>query len=92
MTKKKKKRRNRIRELRKFKRAQNLVAADERDPFGPPLALCEVYCIHCGEKYWSDQIKWDPAEQLWVCRHWPECGGAGFGIDIHDVSQQEEAL
>lgn len=85
---KKKKRSNRTREFLRFKRNRETAVPDHNDPYGPPQSICEVFCIHCGQRYWSDQIKWDPAEQLWVCRDWPNCSGAGFGVDIIEVTDE----
>jgi len=85
---KKKKRNNKVGEFRRFKRNRNSVGPGHNDPYGPPQIVCEVFCIHCGKRYYSDQIKWDPVAKLWVCRDWPRCGGAGFGINIIEITDE----
>jgi hypothetical protein len=55
------------------------------DPFRPPAEPCEVFCIHCGNTYMSDQIVWRQdadGKGFWCCPV-AGCDGAGFGFDIH---------
>jgi hypothetical protein len=57
------------------------------DPMGPPATPVEVECIHCGEIYMSDQIRWQPDPNgpgggWWVCPI-EGCDGAGFCFDIY---------
>ncbi|QDU56746.1 hypothetical protein Pan181_29560 [Aeoliella mucimassa] len=61
-------------------------APDYRDPYRPPKRACEVFCIRCGECYPSTQMKWDSNYTLWVCKNWPSCVGAGFGVDVHETT------
>ena len=63
----------------------SFMNADYDDPFQPPVGSRQVKCLVCGEKYQSSEIKWDCEAQLWVCRNWPKCSGAGYGISIDDV-------
>lgn len=65
----------------------NLPKVALEDPFGPPENACEVRCLHCGQKYSSSRIVWNPdrgPDGLWSCPV-PECDGAGFGFDIHPI-------
>ena len=85
-----KKRSKRSREIRKFRRsARPATARDPKDQFGPSATLCRVYCLHCDAIYWSDQIKWDSRAQLWVCMHWPLCSGAGFGVNLREITEED---
>lgn len=58
-----------------------------RDPFAPPAVPVEVECLHCGQRYMSDKIRFvpresgKPGEGDWVCPT-PGCGAPGFGFDI----------
>ena len=57
----------------------------ENDIFRPPSENCEVFCLHCRQKYDSYKIHWVPkegGEGFWCCPT-PGCGGMGFGFDIH---------
>jgi hypothetical protein len=56
---------------------------DFNDPFQPPSSAREVHCLHCGIRYTSAFIRWDPVRTLWAC---PviDCTGAGYGFDIFD--------
>jgi hypothetical protein len=57
------------------------------DCFAPPEESIEVSCLHCGQVYQSDMIRW--ADEVidgrkmgfWRCPT-PDCDGAGFGFDI----------
>lgn len=55
------------------------------DCFAPPCDPVMVCCIHCGETYWSSEIRWQKDEGddmgFWRCPV-PECDGAGFRFDI----------
>jgi len=54
------------------------------DPFGPPAEPRLVECLHCGQCYLSDYIRWDEYRGLWRCPV-PDCDGCGYGFDILDV-------
>lgn len=59
---------------------------------GPPKEAVEEQCIHCGNIYMSDQIKWkpDPAGPdggWWVCPI-EGCDGAGFCFDIYPTDPE----
>lgn len=58
---------------------------DYNDPFQPPQRERLVRCLHCDELYSSSEIQWSPTADLWVCKNYPHCDGAGFGFDIHDA-------
>ena len=45
------------------------------------------FCLHCLERYDSSEMKWDEDCEIWVCKNYEQCGGAGFGMDIHDATQ-----
>ena len=63
---------------------------------GPPKTPVEVYCIHCGNIYMSDRIRWQPDSDcfddgIWVCPI-DGCDGKGFCFDIFptdpDIARQ----
>lgn len=58
---------------------------DYGDPFCPPDKSVPVMCLHCGDRYSSEEIRWNPeaagGRGLWVCPT-DDCDGAGFGWDI----------
>jgi hypothetical protein len=85
---KKRKNRKAIQIRKHRRRVRQVSGPDYKEPFGPPSTLCQIYCIHCHKKYWSDQIKWNQRDELWVCRDYEFCGGAGFGIDIVEVTDK----
>ncbi|NOY40701.1 MAG: hypothetical protein GXP26_02525 [Planctomycetes bacterium] len=64
----------------------SFVDADYEDPFRPPTGSRPIKCEHCGETYESKEMFWDSEYEIWVCRNWPKCSGAGYGVDIHDVA------
>jgi hypothetical protein len=61
------------------------LQADYNDPFGPPQKLALVTCLLCDETYLSSEIAWSALGELWVCKNYARCGGAGYGIDIFDA-------
>jgi hypothetical protein len=68
------------------------AALPEDDPMGPPKIPVEVECIHCGNTYMSDQIRWQPDPQgpdggWWVCPI-EGCDGAGFCFDIYPTDPE----
>ena len=66
------------------KQVSNKNKPDMNDPFAPNLeSLDMVHCLHCGSSYPENEIKWSPKKYMWVCKHSPECDGAGLGWDIH---------
>ena len=70
----------------KIKKAQKnkKIDGDFNDPFAPNLNSERiVVCLHCGEEYKENEIKWDKKADLWVCKNYPRCDGAGLGYDIH---------
>jgi len=58
---------------------------DFNDPFGPPDEVVRVRCLHCNEEYDSNEITWNGQSELWVCKNYEKCGGAGYGMDIFDA-------
>ena len=59
------------------------IEGDFEDPFAPnPNSEQIVTCIHCGEEYKENEIKWNKEADLWVCKNYPSCDGAGLGFDI----------
>ncbi|VVB55646.1 Uncharacterised protein [uncultured archaeon] len=57
---------------------------DMNDPFAPNLNSTDmVHCFHCGCSYHENEIKWVSKEDVWCCKHYPQCSGIGFGFDIH---------
>lgn len=68
----------------------------KRDTFGPPAEAVEVYCLHCGLEYSSDDMIWGTKEgvhsltPLWWCAT-PWCDGAGFGKDLFPVKKEKVA-
>lgn len=60
-----------------------LEKPDLHDPFAPDLkSTLGVTCLHCGDTYPENKIKWCPERGLWVCVNYPSCDGAGYGVDI----------
>jgi hypothetical protein len=63
------------------------------DPFRPPCEACQVECIHCGQRYSSDEIVWHSGKDgkgFWCCPI-EGCDGAGFGFDIWPLKAEAEA-
>lgn len=59
------------------------IKPDFNDPFAPCLESDKmVECLHCGEEYKENEIKWDGESEYWVCKNWPSCDGTGLGFDI----------
>lgn len=61
--------------------------APDQEFMGPPSTPAEVECIHCGKRYSSVLIWWEPVSEskpdrgFWRCPT-PDCDGAGFLFDI----------
>ena len=53
------------------------------DPFHPPRQPCDVFCVHCGQQYSSDKMRWQRigGRGFWCCPT-PGCDGVGFQFDI----------
>lgn len=65
--------------MTRFKRSK----LKRKDPFKPDLNSEKiVVCLHCGDEYKENEIRWDAKAALWVCKNWPKCDAAGFGFDI----------
>ncbi|HEX6964100.1 MAG TPA: hypothetical protein VF175_19690 [Lacipirellula sp.] len=72
-------------------RDDDFLNADYNDPFQPPAGVRPVRCLHCGEVYPSSEIRWSRRADLWVCKNYDKCGGAGYGMDIHDAERRSDA-
>lgn len=60
------------------------INPDFDDPFAPDLSSERIVVrIHCGEKYKEKEIKWSKTTDMWMCKNYPRCDGAGLGFDIH---------
>lgn len=61
---------------------------DLEDPFRPNLSSEKmVKCLHCGHEYKEKEIKWSKTADMWVCKNYPRCDGAGLGFDIHHIDE-----
>jgi hypothetical protein len=59
------------------------AAPDYTDPYAPDWkSTALVCCTRCGTTYRENEIWWNPDATLWVCKHWPNCEGAGLGFAI----------
>lgn len=61
--------------------------ADFEDQFAPPADhVEEVECLHCGQRYLSNEIVFEErfGTLLWWCKD-RHCDGRGFGFDILTV-------
>ncbi len=67
---------------------ESLLDADYDDPFQPPWSR-SVRCDVCKQIYQSEEMWYDTPSELWVCRDWPKCRGAGYQIDIYDAKHQK---
>lgn len=69
------------RPMTRFDEALPLEA--RQDPLGPPDENVEVWCLHCRDVFFSDEMVWYLG--LWCC---PKivCGGVGFGCDIFSTA------
>lgn len=57
---------------------------DFEDPFRPDLSSEKIVkCLHCGDAYKEKEIRWSKIADMWVCKNYPRCDGAGLGFDIH---------
>jgi hypothetical protein len=70
---------------------------DDRDPMGPPAEPCECFCLHCQRTFMSDQMWFqkvinskDGFPGFWMCPT-PNCGGAGFTMDIFPTDPNHPA-
>lgn len=63
---------------------RDLPPEAQEDCFRPPEVPCQVICIHCEQQYSSSEIFWAQTDHggFWCCPV-PDCGGIGFGFDIH---------
>ncbi len=77
----------------------NTPSADDSS-MDPPKEPCEVCCIHCGNTYMSNEVRWQPDANgpdggWWVCPI-DGCDGAGFCFDIFptdpDVARSHGAM
>ncbi len=68
---------------------ESFLDADYDDPYQPPPWSRPVRCEICQQIYLSDEIWYDTDSELWVCRDWPKCSGAGYQIDIHDTKDRK---
>lgn len=60
-----------------------------RDPFAPPRTPVPCRCLHCGQRFTSDQMIRKGPDRLWSCPT-PDCDGAGFEIDIRPDREGEQ--
>ena len=67
------------------------------DHFGPPVEPCVCYCLHCQREVnsadmWYQRVVNGPpgSEGFWMCPT-ANCGGAGFGFDIHPTDPDHPA-
>ena len=70
---------------------------DNRDPMGPPAEPCECFCLHCRRVFMSDAMWFqrvinskDGFPGFWMCPT-PNCGGAGFTMDIFPTDPDHPA-
>jgi hypothetical protein len=68
-----------------------------RDPMGPPAEPCECFCLHCRRVFMSDMMWFqrvinarDGFKGFWLCPT-PNCGGAGFTMDIFPTDPDHPA-
>jgi len=66
----------------------------DADGFKPPAEPIEVGCLHCGQVFMSDQMRYvvslDPDGQemgFWCCPD-PACDGKGFLFDLYPTDPQ----
>jgi hypothetical protein len=71
--------------------------SEPRDPFGPPEGPCECFCLHCRRIFMSDGMWFqsvinskDGFPGFWMCPT-PNCGGAGFTMDIFPTDPDHPA-
>src|SRR5688572_28776794 len=73
-----------------FSRMSDPPAGDDPndDPMGPPKEPCECWCLHCHRTFMSSEMWFqrvigakDGFPGFWMCPT-PNCGGAGFTMDI----------
>jgi hypothetical protein len=69
----------------------------DRDDMGPPAEPCECFCLHCRRVFMSDQMWFqkvinskDGFPGFWMCPT-PNCGGAGFQMDIFPTDPDHPA-
>jgi hypothetical protein len=70
---------------------------DQDDPMGPPAEPCECFCLHCRRTFMSDRMWFqrvinarDGFSGFWMCPT-PNCGGAGFTMDIFPTDPDHPA-
>lgn len=64
--------------------SDDLQNPDFNDPFRPDLNSEKIVkCLHCGDEYKEKEIKWSKTVDMWVCKNYPRCDGAGLKFDIH---------
>ncbi len=63
------------------------------DCFAPPSEPTMVGCLHCGQTYWSSEIRWVKEEGdemgFWRCPV-PDCSGIGFQFDIWPLNEADD--
>jgi len=64
---------------------EGFLNADYDDPHQPPPWSRPVRCEVCQQVYQSEEMWYDLDSELWVCRNWPECSGAGYQVDIYNT-------
>ena len=64
---------------------------------GPPAEPCECFCLHCRRVFMSDAMWFqrvinskDGFPGFWMCPT-PNCGGAGFTMDIFPTDPDHPA-
>ena len=70
---------------------------DWSDPFAPPAEPCECFCLHCQRVVNSRDMWYQPVigapdgpTGFWMCPT-PNCGGAGFALDLHPTDPDHPA-
>jgi hypothetical protein len=62
------------------------------DPFRPPCRPRDVFCLHCGKLYSSDQLRWRRCGGQWAwCCPTPGCDGRGYRFDIFPLAEPRGA-
>lgn len=71
-----------------LKHTDAVVLEGLNDPFRPPDMPRMVQCLHCGDIYVSDGMRYESRfgnpEEYWYCQN-RGCDGAGYGFDIFSV-------
>lgn len=59
------------------------ILSYKNDPFAPKWnSIKLVYCLHCGDIYPESKAKYDSKADMWWCKNYPDCNGAGIGFDL----------